>query len=106
LIDNSIYWLETSYQDSKEILVKVIKTEKSIDIVVADNGPGFKDDITDLIRPFFSRKLDGIGIGLYLVDTIMLKYGKFEIIQPEDIESLQLPSKFSGAILKLIFNKL
>src|SRR5690606_5601108 len=80
LIDNSIYWLETSYQDSKEILVKVIKTEKSIDIVVADNGPGFKDDITDLIRPFFSRKLDGIGIGLYLVDTIMLKYGKFEII--------------------------
>lgn len=106
LIDNSIYWLDTVYKDQKEIFLKVIKENESVVILIADNGPGFKDDVSDLIRPFFSRKADGIGIGLYLIDTIMLKYGKFEIISDyEDAHQLGVPSRFDGAIVKLIFNK-
>ncbi|MFZ6664858.1 ATP-binding protein [Peijinzhouia sedimentorum] len=106
LIDNSIYWLDTVYKDTKEIYLKTIKENESIIILIADNGPGFKDDISELIRPFFSRKADGIGIGLYLVDTIMLKYGKFDIISDnEDAYELGIPLKFDGAIVKLVFNK-
>jgi len=106
LIDNSIYWLDTVYKDTKEIYLKTIKENESIIILIADNGPGFKDDISELIRPFFSRKADGIGIGLYLVDTIMLKYGKFDIISDnEDAYQLGIPLKFDGAIVKLVFNK-
>ncbi|MRX47252.1 sensor histidine kinase [Pedobacter puniceum] len=106
LIDNSIYWLDTVYKESKEIYLKVLKEEESIIILIADNGPGFKDDISELIRPFFSRKADGIGIGLYLVDTIMLKYGKFDILNNnEEAYELGIPSNLDGAIVKLVFNK-
>ncbi len=106
LIDNSIYWLDTVYKEPKTIYLKATRTKDVVTIIFADNGPGFKDDISELIRPFFSRKSDGIGIGLYLVDTIMLKYGKFEIISDNDEKSeLGIPSEIDGAIIKLVFNK-
>lgn len=106
LIDNSIYWLDTVYKNSKEIYLKVIKEEESTIILIADNGPGFKDDISEIIRPFFSRKADGIGIGLYLVDTIMLKYGKFDILtNNEEAYEHGIPTNLDGAIVKLVFNK-
>lgn len=106
LIDNSIYWLETVYKDEKEIFFKAFKRDNDIHLIIADNGPGFKDDISDLIRPFFTRKEDGIGIGMYLVDTIMMRYGKFDIITDVEQRTLfNIPQKFTGAIVHLIFNK-
>ncbi|MFM9949665.1 MAG: sensor histidine kinase [Saprospiraceae bacterium] len=106
IIDNSIYWLDTVYKTNKSIYLKATKQENSILIIIADNGPGFKDDISELIRPFFSRKSDGIGIGLYLVDTIMLKYGKFDIITDNsELYENGIPSEYDGAVIKLIFNK-
>lgn len=106
LVDNSIYWLDTVYKDTKEIFLKATKENGVTTILIADNGSGFKDDISELIRPFFSRKADGIGIGLYLVDTIMLKYGKLDIITDKDeATNLGIPAKFDGAIIKLVFNK-
>jgi signal transduction histidine kinase len=105
IIDNSIHWLDTVYKDNKEIYLKAVKEENGISIFIADNGPGFKDDISELIRPFFSRKSDGIGIGLYLVDTIMLKYGKFDIISSMELSDFGIPEKYTGAVVKLIFNK-
>lgn len=106
IIDNSIYWLETVYKEEKSIFLKCSKVENTITIIIADNGPGFKDDISELIRPFFTRKSDGIGIGMYLIDTIMMKYGKLDLISVGN-ESLELgiPAKFDGAIIKLVFNK-
>lgn len=106
LVDNSIYWLDTLYKNDKTIYLKAFKKDSFVHIVIADNGPGFKDDISDLIRPFFSRKEDGIGIGLYLIDTIMLQYGKFNIITEQDeIEKIGIPTNFNGAIVELVFNK-
>jgi signal transduction histidine kinase len=106
LIDNSIYWLDTMYKADKLIYLKAFRKNTFIHIIVADNGPGFKDDISDLIRPFFSRKADGIGIGLYLIDTIMLQYGKFNIITDKDeIENIGIPANICGAIVELVFNK-
>lgn len=106
LIDNSIYWLDTLYKTDKAIYLKAFKKDSFVHIVIADNGPGFKDDISDLIRPFFSRKEDGIGIGLYLIDTIMLQYGKFNIITDcDEIDRVGIPDNFNGAIVELVFNK-
>lgn len=107
IIDNSIYWLDTVYKEDKSILLKCLKNEKATNIIVADNGPGFKDDISELVRPFFSRKPDGIGIGMYLVDTIMMKYGKLEIITyKEELQEFGIPEKYNGAVVKLVFNKI
>ena len=105
IIDNSIYWLDTIYKDSKGIYVKTYLDDINPVVIIVDNGPGFKDVITDLVRPFFSRKEDGIGIGLYLIDTIMMKYGKFEIIENPELEDNEVPTRFRGAAIKLTFNK-
>lgn len=106
LLDNSIYWLDTIYKPKKLILAKVMKISNTINLIIADNGPGFKDTTSELIRPFFTRKSDGIGLGLYLIDTIMLKYGKFEIVSTNlEIEPLDLPAEYDGAVVKLIFSK-
>ncbi|AGR77628.1 histidine kinase [Aliarcobacter butzleri 7h1h] len=104
IIDNCIYWLDTIYKKEKYILIKTLKeNDGSVSIIIADNGPGFKDEIQDLVRPFFSRKEDGIGIGLYLVDTIMMKYGKLMILEKDN--EYDLPDKYTGAILKISFKK-
>lgn len=106
IIDNSIYWLDNVYRDSKGIYIKAYKTETSINIIIVDNGPGFKDTIEDIVRPFFTRKEDGIGIGMYLIDTIMIKYGKLQIItSEEDLLERNIPSKYDGAAVELVFNK-
>ena len=107
IIDNSIYWLDTIYKKNKGIFIKTLKREdNSTVIIIADNGPGFKDDVTTLVTPFFSRKDGGIGIGLYLIDTIMIKYGKFEIVESqEEFKEFKIPPAYSGAVVKLIFNK-
>jgi hypothetical protein len=106
IIDNSIYWLDTVYKVDKQIYLRALKINANVHIVIADNGPGFKDDISDLIRPFFSRKDDGIGIGLYLIDTIMMQYGKLDIITDLTvITELGIPLNFDGAVVELVFNK-
>lgn len=105
LIDNSIYWLDTIYKVDKGIYFKTYLENDVPAIVIVDNGPGFKDEITDLVRPFFSRKEDGIGIGLYLIDTIMMKYGKLEILENSDLDDIEVPTKYRGAAIKLSFSK-
>jgi signal transduction histidine kinase len=103
LIDNSIYWLDNIYREDKSVLIKVNKYEGFTKILVADNGPGFKDSISEIVTPFFSRKEGGIGIGMYLIDTIMMKYGKLKIFT-ENVEA-GIDSKYTGAIVELTFNK-
>lgn len=104
IIDNSVYWLDTIYKENKGIYIKTFIDDESVSVVLVDNGPGFKDDITDIVRPFFSRKDDGIGIGLYLVDTIMMKYGKLELIDfEEELNNLEIPKEYRGGAVKLTF---
>lgn len=105
IIDNSIYWLDTIYKKEKSIYIKTSIENNFAVVNIVDNGPGFKDSITDLVRPFFSRKDDGIGIGLYLIDTIMMKYGKFEIMEKSELDEIEIPAKYNGAAIKLTFNK-
>jgi signal transduction histidine kinase len=106
IIDNSIYWIDTVYRDFKGILIKTVVRNGFLQIVIADNGPGFKDDIEDIVRPFHTRKEDGIGLGMYLVDTIMMKYGKLMIYNsPADMDEELIPDNYKGAIVELVFNK-
>ncbi len=103
LIDNSIYWLDTINSDRKRILIKAHKKDNITSITIADNGPGFSDSIEEIVTPFFSRKEGGIGIGMYLVDTIMMKYGKLKIYT-DNRESV-ISNSMAGAIVELVFNK-
>ena len=106
LIDNSIYWLDTIYKNNKGIYILTRKIGDVISILVVDNGRGFKDKIEDIVRPFFTRKQGGIGIGMYLIDTVMLQYGKLNIIYDSNyLKERGIPLEYNGAAVELIFNK-
>jgi nitrogen fixation/metabolism regulation signal transduction histidine kinase len=72
-------------------------------IIVADNGPGFSDEPDTLIRPFFSRRPDGMGLGLYYANLVMeLNGGRLAF---PDAEEAEIPAEFDGAVVALLFGK-
>jgi hypothetical protein len=109
LLDNAFYWLQVRWPDSKsevrrEIYINIVKDfYGSPAVVVADNGPGFQDDPDRLTRPFFSRRPDGMGIGLYYTNMVMeLNSGRLAFPDSEEVE---VPDRFDGAVLALAFGK-
>jgi signal transduction histidine kinase len=61
LVNNSVYWLSAG--EDRKIRFDTINEL----VVVADSGPGIDpDDLRFLFRLFFSRRVEGRGVGLYL----------------------------------------
>ena len=92
LLDNSIYWLEL--QKDKKIFLKVKRVIDEIIIYFADNGPGFNvDDPNILFQPFVTRKKNGLGLGLFIVNEIIsLHDGKISF----DVEDDDIPRLYCG----------
>jgi hypothetical protein len=102
LIDNSIYWTD---QEEKESVIWVGPSSgfEGSAIVVADNGSGFIDSPEDVVRPFFSRKAEGMGIGLYYADWVLRSHnGRLAFPDPE---KLDLPQAIDGAVVAMVFNE-
>lgn len=98
LINNSLYW-KTGKDDKIKISTK--KTEKYIEIIVEDNGSGFKGDLNRLREPFVTRKInnEGLGLGLFIVGELMKKnHGSFEIDNGSSI-------KMGSARVRLLFRR-
>ena len=107
LLDNAFYWLQVRWPDEEGPPHRAIFVDLNFDlaegpaIIVADNGPGFVDDPDRLIRPFFSRRPDGMGIGLYYANLVMeLNGGRLAF---PDREEAGVPPEFDGAVIALIF---
>lgn len=110
LIDNSLYWLRVQWPDvgeekkpTKRKLYMGLSDDFSAGpaIVVADNGTGFLDEPEYLTRPFFTRKPEGMGLGLYYANLAMeLNGGQLLFPHREDIN---LPKQYNGAIVALVF---
>ncbi len=99
IIDNSIYWL--GKKDDKERQLKIIIDEyhNQPTIVVSDNGPGIDDDIEIVTIPFFTRKPNGMGLGLFICDRIAKQHGGFlRLMGGNDI-----PGLLSGANVGIVF---
>lgn len=102
LIDNSIYWIRIKRNEMLEIgkfLKGEIKVEAGINnknkpyIRIKDNGTGIIDPIELLVEPSYSRKSDGQGLGLYLVNEIIKRHGGHLNAYNEE-----------GAVFELIFD--
>ena len=113
LVDNAFYWLRVRWPDvtgRKDDFERKLYIDFSRDfdagpaIIVADNGPGFQgDEPENLVRPFFTRKPDGMGLGLYYANLAMeLNGGQLAFPQPGEVE---LPDEFDGAAVALIFKE-
>lgn len=104
LIDNSIYWLDVKAPLNKLLYIGTTYEINGLPvIVVADNGPGFVDPCEYLIQPFFTRKPDGMGLGLHIADQIM-KTQKGRLLFPE-VKDITLPKGYGGALIAMEFVK-
>ena len=113
LLDNALYWLRVRWpelpadDDFPERLLYIgISRDFEVGpaIVVADNGTGFQGDGPEnLVRPFFTRKPDGMGLGLYYAALAMELSGG-SLIFPKSGE-VEIPGEFDGAVVALIFKE-
>jgi hypothetical protein len=101
LIDNSIYWTEENTSGKRIIWVGPGHDLEGPAIVVADSGSGFIDAPEDIVQPFFSRKGDGMGIGLYYTDMVM-KSHRGRLSFPEK-GAVDVPKVCDGAVVALVF---
>ena len=113
LIDNALHWLKLRWPEgltpegkpTRKLYIGVSRDfDEGPAVVVADNGPGFSGDLPEhLVRPFFTRKTGGMGLGLYYADlTMQLQHGRLAFPQPGEIE---LPKSFNGATVAMIFRE-
>ena len=113
LVDNALYWLRVRWPDlpapsdlpERKLYIGISDDfEAGPAIIVADNGTGFQgDDPATLVRPFFTRKPEGMGLGLYYANLAMeLNGGQLAFPQPGEVE---IPEEFDGAVVALIFKE-
>ena len=113
LIDNAVYWLRVRWPDppkgsepsGRRLYVNFSRDfEAGPAIIVADNGVGLQgDDAESLQRPFFTRKPEGMGLGLYYANLAMeLNGGQLAFPQPGEVT---IPEEFDGAVVALIFRE-
>jgi signal transduction histidine kinase len=70
LINNAIYWLR--FVESRFIRIDLLNGE----VIIADSGRGVDpDDIEHLFELFFTRRVSGRGVGLYLCLTNLAASG-------------------------------
>ena len=84
LLQNSLYWLEDVPTISRKITVKTRPLmNEEVEILFSDNGPGVAEEIRDRIfDPYFSTKIDGVGLGLAVAGEIISDYygGRLELL--------------------------
>ncbi len=57
---------------SKKINIEILKKDDYIQIIIRDNGVGFRsDNLSDLLKPYYTTKTNGTGLGLPIVNKII-----------------------------------
>ncbi|MCL4829678.1 MAG: ATP-binding protein [Caldilinea sp.] len=71
LIDNACFWLSRkSEEDDRQLRIVISADDRSV--LVADNGPGIHPrDQRRVFDVFFSTKIDGRGLGLFIAREIL-----------------------------------
>jgi signal transduction histidine kinase len=58
-----------------EVWIEVERGRDVVLVTVADNGPGMPPDVRSSLRPFFTTKSGGLGLGLPLAYKIVRQHG-------------------------------
>ncbi len=92
LIKNSIESINQKTQNnnnfSKKIAIELTEDDSHIKAIIEDNGVGFselKNNIKDILNPYFTTKKNGTGLGLSIVNKIINDHnGKIDFIPIEN----------------------
>lgn len=106
ILDNAIWWQIYSEVKNRKIYIDIVEyPEKHISLLIADNGPGFSISTSDAVKPFFSDKAGGMGLGLHLADEVM-KGQKGSLLFPDPYD-FEMPEEFQkGGKLLLAFRRM
>ena len=92
LIKNSIESINQKAQNNnnftKKIAIELTEDSSHIKVIIEDNGVGFselKNNIKDILNPYFTTKKNGTGLGLSIVNKIINDHnGKVDFIPIKD----------------------
>lgn len=103
IVDNSIYWLTYAHIDIKKMYYDIsFDFQGFITIIIADNGNGFTLPTEQIVKPFVTDRVGGMGLGLHLADEIMKSCGG-RLMFPNNGD-VYLPKEFQrGAVIGLSF---
>ena len=100
LIKNSIESIEQKLEKSpdfkKKISIEILDNNDHIKIVLVDNGIGFsqKDNIKEILNPYYTTKKNGTGLGLSIVNKIINDHdGELEFVSIPDGAKIEINFK-------------
>lgn len=79
LLDNSVYWLTRHHGTGKggKIDIQLTRLKSGFRIRISDDGPGVpEEDVDRIFDKEFSRKPNGMGLGLFICREVIEPYGK------------------------------
>ena len=103
LIKNSIESIQQKIEKisdfQKKILIEISCNNNHIEFILKDNGIGFnqKNDIKDILNPYYTTKKNGTGLGLSIVSKIINDHnGKLEFISMNDGAKIKINFSIDG----------
>ena len=100
LIKNSIESIEQKLEKSpdfkKKISIEILDNNDHIKIILVDNGIGFsqKDNIKEILNPYYTTKKNGTGLGLSIVNKIINDHnGELEFVPIPDGAKIEINFK-------------
>jgi two-component system sensor kinase FixL len=76
LLQNAIEAMECVSDRIRRITIRTAEADKSVEIVVSDNGKGLpSNDPRNIFEAFVTTKPDGLGMGLAISSTIVESHG-------------------------------
>jgi C4-dicarboxylate-specific signal transduction histidine kinase len=89
LARNAVQAMSSLDADHRELLLRTGTSDDMVFVEVADTGPGMSvEDLERLFDPFFSRKPDGLGLGLSISRTIVDAHGGRLTVKKNDLTGL------------------
>ena len=103
LIKNSIESIQQKFEKEldfiKKILIEIYHNNDHIKIIITDNGIGFnkfKENIKDILNPYFTTKKNGSGLGLSIVNKIINDHnGKLNFLSIQDGAKVEIMFKLN-----------
>ena len=76
LVTNALNALRDTPVDQRQLVIRTTRHNDTVMVTVRDNGRGIAEvDLPRLFEAFFSRKSDGLGMGLVIARRIVEAYG-------------------------------
>lgn len=101
LVDNSVYWTSFRHGLGKggRIVVRISRLEHGFSIAIHDDGPGVDvEDRERIFDSYFSKKPNGMGLGLYIARLVIEPYGRIIYRDDSSIGGACFEAKFEQGV--------